>query len=664
MRTGRTSIATAALVTQFGATFVFGATYYGGTAGNRAPAGRPIAGAWSGGEAVSGIGKWAFPWAVPPAVAVPLSASLLYRALPSKTEKGGKANIVYILADQWRGNATGYAGDPNVRTPNLDRLAAQGVNFCNAVSVCPVCTPYRAALMTGRFPTSTGMFLNDARLPSDELCLAEILNAAGYTTGYIGKWHLDGGPRTAYIPPERRQGWGYSKVCECTHDYNHSVYYSGTNSQPKYWPGYDAFAQTQDAQDYLAARASDRQPFVLMVSFGPPHFPHNTAPTNYQALYPPNQLILAPNVPAWQQAAARTQLQGYYAHCTALDVCVSNLLATLDATGLKTNTIVVFTADHGESMGSHGNDPEQKQLPWDESARVPFLVRLPAGQGAQGMTVRTPLTTPDILPTLLGLVGVPIPDRVEGADLSGIVRNPTSAVDRAALYEGIAPFGILSGGAITNNRPYRAIRTSRYTYVRDRNGPWLLYDDEVDPYQTNNLVNQPAAIELQARLNLALQAELTKRGDEFLDGQSCLALWGFTNVAPGDSLPYGDGSPAQSPASDYDHWASSFNLAGVRTAESVYEYGVGANPTDRAVRGYVPTLVTSSNGLQYIYAKRRAANSTVVYTIEVTDSLTSPHWANYPPDVMGVGVLNAEFNLVTNRISVSKSQRFIRLVIQ
>ena len=159
-----------------------------------------------------------------------------------------KPNIVYLLADQWRASATGYAGDPNVKTPNLDRLAKEGLNFRNAVSVCPVCTPYRAALMTGRYPTSTGMFLNDAHLPDSELCIAEVLKAAGYATAYIGKWHLDGHGRSSYIPPERRQGWDYWKAAECDHNYNHSHYYTGNSDEKRFWEGYDAFAQTKDAQ--------------------------------------------------------------------------------------------------------------------------------------------------------------------------------------------------------------------------------------------------------------------------------------------------------------------------------------------------------------------------------------------------------------------------------
>jgi arylsulfatase A-like enzyme len=474
-----------------------------------------------------------------------LTLSGMARALAASAA-ASKPNILFILADQWRGNATGYAGDPNVKTPNLDKLAGEALNFCNTVSVCPICTPYRAALLTGRFPTSIGMFLNDAYLPSEELCMAEILQTAGYTTGYIGKWHLDGHGRDAFIPPERRQGWEYWKVAECCHDYNNSFYYSGNDPQKKFWEGYDVFAQTKDAQNYLKERASGGQPFALVISYGTPHFPHATAPEEYKNLYPPEGIKLLPNVPESLQAAARKESQGYYAHCTALDQCVGDLLATLDKTGLTRNTIVVFTSDHGETMGSHGNKPMQKQVPWDESARVPFLLRFPAGQGGQGVTVKTPLTTPDILPTLLGLVNVPVPSSVEGEDLSAVVRNPSAPADRAALYMGIAPFASLGAKAQDNNREYRAIRTGRYTYVRDLKGAWLMYDDEKDPYQMNNLAGKPEYASLQKELDGKLQAELKKRGDEFRDGQYYIDLWGY-KVINGNYIPYKSGSLVQSP---------------------------------------------------------------------------------------------------------------------
>lgn len=475
-----------------------------------------------------------------------LLITLLLLVPSSPLTAASKPNILYLLADEWRPTATGYAGDPNVKTPNLDRLAKEGLNYRNAMSVCPVCTPHRAALMTGRFPTSTGMFLNDAYLPSEELCMAEILQEAGYNRGFIGKWHLDGHGRESFIPQERRQGWDYWKGNECTHTYNHSPYYSGNDLEKKYWDGYDAFAQTKDAQDYIKAQVSSGKPFALVIAFGPPHFPHATAPEEYKALYPPDQLKLAADIPESMQAGVRKELQGYYAHCTALDRCIGDLMTTLDETGLAENTIVVFSADHGETMGSRGNKHSQKQVPWDESARVPFLIRYPAAKGPKGVTIRTPLTTPDILPTLLGLAGVPIPKSIEGDDLSVTVLDPSFAENRAALYEGIAPFANLGPEGKANNRGYRAIRTSRYTYVRDLDGPWLLYDDETDPLQTNNLVNKPEAATLQKDLESKLQAELKKRGDDFRDGQYYIDLWGYKTIL-GDSISYRLNAPVQSP---------------------------------------------------------------------------------------------------------------------
>ncbi len=140
-----------------------------------------------------------------------------------------KPNVVFIFADQWRAQAAGYAGNRDVRTPNLDKLAGQGVNFSNAVSCCPVCSPLRASLMTGRYPLSHGVFLNDVRLSNEAVSVAQAFGAAGYKTGYIGKWHLDGNSRTAFIPRERRQGFEFWKAFGCTHNYNNSFYYGDEN---------------------------------------------------------------------------------------------------------------------------------------------------------------------------------------------------------------------------------------------------------------------------------------------------------------------------------------------------------------------------------------------------------------------------------------------------
>ena len=119
-------------------------------------------------------------------------------------------NLLYVFADQMRAHDCGFMGNEQVRTPTMDRMARRGVVFENAVSSCPVCTPYRASLLTGRYPLACRTAMNDVRLPVDELCIAEVLGDAGYETGYIGKWHLDGPYRGGFIPPgPRRQGFQY-----------------------------------------------------------------------------------------------------------------------------------------------------------------------------------------------------------------------------------------------------------------------------------------------------------------------------------------------------------------------------------------------------------------------------------------------------------------------
>ncbi|VGO13566.1 Arylsulfatase [Pontiella desulfatans] len=421
-----------------------------------------------------------------------------------------KPNVLFILTDQWRAQALGYAGDPNVKTPRLDKLAEEGINFDTTVSVCAICTPYRAALLTGRFPLSTGMYANDLYLPAEEITMGELFKAAGYNTAYIGKWHLDGHGRKSYIPPERRQGFDYWKVLECTHVYKQSQYYDNNDPKIKMWDGYDAYAQTKDAQAYIRKHATDDKPFLFFFSFGGPHFPHKSAPEDLKALYPPESLKLRPNVEfteKYPEAKVREELQGYYGHCTAIDKCVGDLMDTLDELGIADNTIVVFTSDHGEMMGSHGKVPSAKLHPYDEANLVPFLFRYPPLTDGKARKIKTPLNTPDILPTLLALTDIEIPDTIEGEDLSVLIKEPGKEIGRAALTMQIKPQSTL-------RIPYRGVRTARYWYAEQAdNGEKLLFDCEKDPYQMNNLYGNPEAKALQTKMAERLKEELVKVGD-------------------------------------------------------------------------------------------------------------------------------------------------------
>lgn len=444
-----------------------------------------------------------------------------------------KPNVVFIFADQWRAQATGYAGDPNVKTPHLDALAQEGLNFTHAVSGCPVCSPYRGSLMTGQYPLTHGVFVNDVQLNPNAITLGKAFAAGGYDTAYIGKWHLDGRGRSAYIPPERRQGFEYWKVLECTHDYNNSPYYAGDSDEKKFWDGYDALAQTRDAIDYINHHGNDK-PFLLVVSWGPPHNPYETAPEHYRDLYAPEALQLRPNVPESIESEARTWLAGYYAHCTALDAYVGEVLNALRARGLDENTLFVFTSDHGDMLGSQGE--QRKQRPWDESVCVPFLVSCPGSAGQRKGPCDAPINAPDIMPTLLGLCGLPIPESVEGLDFSAYIRGGADPTDGTALLMCPHPFGEWNTPR-AGGRSYRGLRTRRYTYARDLSGPWLLYDNLNDPLQQHNLVEEPSLAALRKHLDERLNHRLAVLGDEFLPGMDYIRRWGY-EVDETGTVPY------------------------------------------------------------------------------------------------------------------------------
>ena len=446
-----------------------------------------------------------------------------------------KPNVVYILTDQWRAKATGYNGDPNVVTPNIDRLATECLDFVNAISTSPVCTPARAALLTGRFPTTTGVFMNDIPLSPDESSIGKVFKSGGYETAYIGKWHVDGHGRANYIPPERRQGFDYWKVLECTHDYQNSEYYEGDDSTIKMWDGYDAFAQTDDACAYI--RQHREKPFFLTLSLGPPHFPHNNAPEEFQRQFVPEDIQFPPNVvfddPEFE-AFTRKEAAGYYAHIAALDGCVGSVVETLKASGLEESTILIFASDHGEMMGSHRQTPYKKQIFWDESCRVPYLLRYsPLTSGQQGRKVTTPLGTVDIMPTLLSLCRLDIPDPVEGKDLSACVRDGVELDDHVALYMSVSPFS----GKNFLDPAYRALRTNRHTYVRTADGQRYLFDDVNDPYQLRNMTDTPEAADLQSGLERELVRQLKEIDDPFREKEYYLEKWGYAVNKTGE-VPY------------------------------------------------------------------------------------------------------------------------------
>jgi arylsulfatase A-like enzyme len=430
-------------------------------------------------------------------------------------------NVVFVFDDQHAARNTGYTGDPNLagKTPAMDALAAGGTNCVNAVSGTPLCTPYRASLITGQYPQTHGLFLNDVCLRDNGNSIAHCFSRAGYDTAYIGKWHIDGHGRSAYIPPERRQGFDYWQVLECTHNYMDSRYYDQDCDAIKTWDGYDAFAQTRAAMAYIAERPKD-VPFLLMLSWGPPHDPFDKLPEPYKSMFPPESIILPPDVPEENAETARKNYSGYYGHIAAIDDCLSQLLSVIDG-----DTIFVFTSDHGTMTWSKGIP--QKQVPYDGSVHVPFLLKLPERLGAAPRTIAQPINTPDIMPTLLDLCGIAVPETVEGTSFAALLHGNADNYPSSSLIQCMQPIAHWNkrnrGGV-----EYRGVRTERHTYVRSIRGPWLLYDNIADPWQMDNLINNPARAGLQAELEQMLTAHLERRGDEFLTGEEYAARWGYT----------------------------------------------------------------------------------------------------------------------------------------
>ncbi len=439
-----------------------------------------------------------------------------------------KPNILFVIADQWRAQAFGFAGDANVKTPHLDAFEKECVNFTQAVAGMPVCSPTRASLLTGQRPQTHGVFLNDVPLDPNAATLPKQFKAAGYDTACIGKWHVDGHGRSAFIPRERRQGFDYWKVLECTHAYNNSPYYSNGPEKLK-WDGYDAFAQTDDAEKFLREPARKDKPFLMWLAWGPPHNPYETAPQKYRDLYKPEDIQLSPNVPPERREKARRELAGYYAHCTALDDAFQQLLKALEESGLAQNTIVVFTSDHGDML--HSQSQERKQRPWEESARVPMLLRLPASLQIAPRRVNGTINTEDVMPTLLSLCNLPIPKTVEGFDFTDYLRGGADPSGGATVIRCLSPFGEYTRQ--NGGREYRGVRTPKTTFVRDLNGPWLLFDNEKDPYQLNNLVNLPQSAALQKQMDWLLDRKLKEQNDDFLPGEKYIARWNYKTDASG-----------------------------------------------------------------------------------------------------------------------------------
>ncbi len=419
---------------------------------------------------------------------------------PPRPGSQARPNLLILYADQWRGSALACAGDPVVRTPALDGLAAQGVRVPHAYTVNPLCTPSRSSLVTARYPHATGVIGNNIRLPEAEVGFAQVLAAAGYRTGYIGKWHLDGEEKPGFVPPgPRRHGFEYWAAFNRGHEYYAPVYYRDQDS-PIASDAYEPDLQTDLAAAFL--EHPDPRPFCLLVAWGPPHTPL-VPPPHTAGMYREQDMPLPPSVPGPEAARARRERAAYFGLISSLDRDVGRLLLSLQRSGRDRNTVVCFTADHGDLIGEHGL--YRKGRPEEESIHVPFLVRWP-GHLTPGTRGDLLLASVDVAPTLLGMLGLRMLDGVHGRDLSIALTDggPVAGIPDAVYIE----------GRLGSAQEWRAVRTASHMLAVDRDGnPVQLYDMRADPLQLHNLAAEAAAAGVRAELRDTLRRLARETGD-------------------------------------------------------------------------------------------------------------------------------------------------------
>lgn len=453
-------------------------------------------------------------------------------------------NLVFVFPDQMRAHAMGFMNEDPVITPTLDRFAAESLVLTGAVSNYPVCSPYRAMLMTGKWPHSNGVLSNcnsnsaphGYELRETDRCWSDVLKDRGYSLGYIGKWHLDA-PYRPYVKcennsdkfawnewcsPNRRHGFDFWYAYG-TYDYHLTPMYWATDSKRdkpirvKQWgPEHEADLAIKYISNAGGKYRDASKPFALVVSMNPPHTPYQLVPKKYLDAYAgktPEDLINRPNVNLKGDTPggklARRHMKNYFAMVTGVDDQFGRILKALEHKGLKNNTIVVFTSDHGNCMGSH--EQPTKNVHYEESMRIPFLIRWPGKIKVRHDNLL--LSTPDICPTLLDLMGFhgDIPKETDGNShaslfLTGKGKRPTSQ-----LYMWV-PVGEPGGGR-------RGLRTHRYTLMidkrREKPVKHVLHDNTNDPYQLKNVAD--AKPEVVEKLTAELRTWLRKNNDPWLE---------------------------------------------------------------------------------------------------------------------------------------------------
>ncbi len=436
-----------------------------------------------------------------------LITALLVSIVATTARAGERPNVLLILADDHNYRALGVSGNEEIRTPNLDRLAREGVYFNRCFTPNPICGPARAAIYTGQDSWTNGCISNGNPINKTSPMLPRLLAAAGYETAFVGKWHNDGKPWT--------RGFTTGGRCWAGGEFNHfkialTKFGKGPESRETS-DLYSTTAFTDDAVKYLESEHS--RPFMMVLAYTVGHDPF-VAPPGYEGKYSPDQISVPPNFmpkPPFKQfnpiirdetvlpyprtkPSLREALAEYYAMMEHMDAQIGRLLVALEKKQLDQNTIVIFSSVKGMSMGSHGIIG--KQTMYEEGLRTSLIMRHPGLKATTGTNSEL-ISTMDILPTICDATGVDIPNSIEGKSILGLYDG--SQKGREKLY--------FSYHDPTRFTVTRAIRTQRYKLVQHLvTGENQLFDLSKDPIEMNNLASSPGAKEIES----VLQRDLLK----------------------------------------------------------------------------------------------------------------------------------------------------------
>lgn len=453
-----------------------------------------------------------------------ISLSILPGRAPAQSER---PNIVFIITDDQRADWLGVAGHPDLKTPNIDRLAHEGVRFTQFFVTTPLCSPSRASFLTGQY-AHKHLITNNDRLGIDVIghslyTFPRRLREEGYETAFIGKWHMG-------LDDSRRPGFDYWISFKGQGQYIDPVV--NENGTRRQLDGYITDYLNRKAVEYVMQPRS--RPFLLYVSHKAVHYPYIPAP-RHDSLYSdiafslpvileddytgkPALHLNLPNVPWYElegilpepgqprrgrgrdpASIVRDQMRSLM----SVDEGVGVLLDALTRTGQLDNTLIIFTSDNGYLLGEHGRFND-KRLAYDESIGVPFIIRYPA-LATPGTTIDALTLNVDVAPTLLDVAGVEPVTPMQGRSLLPLLRDPSTPWRTSMLteyfLEKVAP----------NARPWQSVRTVRWKYIRytDLEGMDELYDLHADPHELRNLIGDSSAISTLAEMKTKLDSLLT-----------------------------------------------------------------------------------------------------------------------------------------------------------